>query len=70
MQDSLNESSVRPNPTLVFSKIRFQFDSRIVKADWRGYIPLRLGSDVVLVATGKVLLYGKAAFAISHESLV
>ena len=24
VQDSLNESSVRPNPTLVFSKIRFQ----------------------------------------------
>ena len=25
VQDSLNESSVRPNPTLFFSKIRFQF---------------------------------------------
>ena len=25
MQDSLNESSVRPNPTLVFSRILFQF---------------------------------------------
>ena len=25
VQDSLNESSVRPNPTLVFSKIRSQF---------------------------------------------
>ena len=38
VQDSLNESSVRPTPTLVFSKIRSPFLPRSVNYLFRGFL--------------------------------
>ena len=38
VQDSLTESSVRPNPTLFLSKIRSQFSPRNLNYFFRGFV--------------------------------